>query len=68
MEGNRASIELMIINWINEILSTYYSEEMKNKILYDGLKACIDKSVEEKLISSTEESIALDIIEKYKAK
>ncbi len=68
MEENRASIELMIINWINEILSTYYSEEMKNKILYDGLKAYIDKSVEEKLISSTEKSIALDIIEKYKTK
>ena len=68
MEENRASIELMIINWVSEILSTYYSEEMRNKIIYDGLKAYIDKSVEEKLISSTEERIALDIIEKYKVK
>lgn len=68
MEEERTRIELMIINWVSEILTAYYSEDTKNKMIYDTLKAYVDRSVKEKLISSTEEKIALDIIEKYGAK
>lgn len=63
IEKSRAKIELLIINWIDEILTMYYSENMKKKMIYDGLKAFVDNSVKENLISSTEEKIALDIIE-----
>lgn len=66
MEEDRVKIELMIMNWIDEILTTYFSDAMKKKVIYDGLKAYVEKSVNEKLISSTEQKIALDIIEKYK--
>ncbi len=66
MEESRTKIELMIINWVDEILTTYLSEDMKKKMIYNGLKAYVEKSVNDKLISSTEQEIALDIIEKYK--
>lgn len=66
-EESRAKIELLIINWIDEILTMYYSENMKKKMIYEVLKAFVDNSVKENLISSTEEKIALDIIEeRYK--
>lgn len=66
MEKDRVKIELMIMNWIDEIVTIYFSEDMKKKVIYDGLKAYVEQSVNEKLISSTEQEIALDIIEKYK--
>lgn len=66
MEESRAKIYLMIINWTDTILTTYYSEDTKSKVLYEGLKAFVQKSVQENAISSAEAIIALDIIEKYK--
>ena len=66
MEESRTKIELLIMNWIDEILTAYLSEDMKKKIIYDGLKAYVKKAVSEKSISSAEQEIALDIIEKYK--